>query len=909
MAENAYDYSFYDAEAKKKFLDLSNDGMVSAFIYSDRFVKHGEAQPIGTSFGEKRVIAYSGIAYAPCEFFSRALGVSVTKDVSSDVKVNADGESFYPIIETAIQLGFCAKAYYSDRLVVIGKEDHIKRMDEAIATAAAYLTLGEYDPFSFKPDDYKAARQKWKRYLVGSPEINDLTNPTIKEKIDLISKQAKDFLARMNTADDRVILFGDKAPVESIELHRQYWGLQRIAVAYGTYGSELYGDEAARQAVVDGVKWMYENMYGEAEIEGRGWRDAHLFNWYFWFISAGEYLTDILFIMEEDFPLETRRKYLRCFDWCSTFMRHWFAREAALSRISVCTKVGLATENPKRLFEENVDFDMLLGLEEQAEGPRIDFSQWSHCMPYNNAYGTLNLDRILCTASCLSGTPVAFKSPKQYNQFLLVKYMFEAAMYKGRSFKAFMGRDVHYCELSKGGTILGDMMPMIGMYGEDEDFYVKRLIKRCCVEKKVYDGVISRASIEGCVVLNDLINDEKIPSDVEYIYAHSWYTADRAAQHGDGYAAVLALSSKREPAWESINSANKTGWHTGDGAVYLYTDYDKEAFDKDNFLMVNDNIAYNYPGTTEDERERTPRSIRYIRRYRSSNSFAGSVQLHDRYIVAGMDFISYNYEGPDDQPNDADGGGSPPIHLNDLRAKKAWFMLDGEIVCLGAGINSTMNSPVNTTVEHRRIVLADTDEQYLLGDLLPKCEYEKMHTGCGWFNMPGHAGFVFGEGSCVRIKRYIHEPAGNQSFINVSLLHGENPKDASYCYTVIPGADNEMLEKYAKNPEFKIISNDSSVQAVMSPKLEMTAFVFYAPAEREGVCASAPCIAVLEPARLTVCDPTQEAETLIITIPRELNVTEKAPNMEIDVSDGKTNITVNVKNAYGRSFVLKFDND
>ncbi len=907
MANNAYEYTFYDSEAKKEFLALSNEGVVSAFIYSDRFIKGGEAHTVSED-GKGRVVAYSGVAYAPKEFFMRALGKEVSELDLENVKVSLSGEALFPIVEVAGQLGFLAKTYYFDRLVIIGNEEQIKAIDKnaELAKAASYVTLGEYDPYSFTPEDYKAARQKWRMRLVGSPEINDLTNPTIKEKIDLISNAGKASLANMNRGKDRVILFGDKPPVESDELGTQYSNLRRIAVAYGTYGSELYGNEDAKAAVIDGVEWMYENMYGEAEIAGTGWRDPHLFNWYWWFITAPECLTDIFFIMEDDFTLEKKRTYLKCFDYCSTFMRHWFRREAAMSRICVCTKVGIAIENPKRLFEENVDFDMLLGLQEQGEGPRVDYAQWTHGMPYNNAYGQLNLDRIILTASCISGTPVEFKSPKLYNEFMIIKYMFEAAMYKGQSFKAFMGRDVHYCELNKGGTILGDMVPMIGMYGEDEDNYIKQLIKRCIVDKEVYKGLLSRLSIEGCKIVNDIKNDDSITTDVKYIYAHSWYTADRAAQHCDGYAACVAMSSKREPAWESINSANKSGWHTGDGALYLYTDYDRRQYDKENFLMSNIKVAYNYPGTTEDERERTLRSIAGFTANVPKNSFAGSIQIDDKYIVAGMDFQSYNHEGPDNRPDDSGGGGSAPIHLNDLGAKKAWFMLDKEIICLGAGIHSTMNSPVKTTVEHRRIVNAESDDQYLFGELLPKCEYKKTHTG-GWFNMPGHAGYIFYGGSEVEYERYVHEPAGNQSFMKVNILHGINPENASYSYSILPGADNERLEELANKPDFHIIKNIPELQAVSFPSLEMKAFVFHAPADHGGIEAKNPCIVVQQADKITVCDPTQEQDQVSIRVWTPLVITKKPAGVDIDIAKGATNITINTKEAYGKPFVIEFE--
>ena len=138
----------------------------------------------------------------------------------------------------------------------------------------------------------------------------------------------------------------------------------------------------------------------------------------------------------------------------------------------------------------------------------------------------------------------------------------------------------------------------------------------------------------------DILRDERYSYDNDYEYAHSWYTADRAAQQRNNYAIGIALNSKREMNYESINSANKTGWYTGDGAQYLYTDYDDAQFDGPNFLLHNINVAYRFPGTTEDERERAIRSINGSYRYKPKNAYSGSVTLYGKLLSAAMDFRS-----------------------------------------------------------------------------------------------------------------------------------------------------------------------------------------------------------------------------------------------------------------------------
>lgn len=918
ILQEAKSYVFYDEKAGERFAALSRSGMKAVFIYSPNVYADGRTVRYDPDDRGVRTIAISGEVYVPVSFFTEHLSATATisggtasvalDGRTADAEIHeSKGTSYLPLIRTAEAIGLSAKGYYEDRLVVVGTPAQISAMDDdpEMQTAGAYMLFGKYDPYSFTPDDYKAAREKWKIKLVGSPELNDMSDDCIREKIEALDRAARDKWATMHREPERFILWGDAPPVESMELGRQYGGLRVLARAWATCGCEFYQNEEIKTAVIEGVEWMYQHMYGKAEMEERGWRSAHAFNWYYWFCDAPDFLCDIFYCLEDCFTLEERRKYLECFEWCSTFMRYWFRRDAALSRIWTGTKVGIACENPDWMYGEYVDFDMLLGLGETEEGPRVDYVQWTHGMPYNNAYGVLNLDRVLYVASTLAGTPVEFLNPKQYNQFMLIKYMFEAAMHKGQAFMMFRGRQTASTEGGTGGAIIGHAMQMYGMFGEDEDKYLAKFLKRNTDNPLAKRGVKNIVSIETSRIVDSILKDETLKVG-DYEYAHAWFTGDRAAQHRNNYAIGIAMSSKREPAWECINSANKTGWHTGDGATYLYTDYDRNQFDVDNFIVKNLDLAYRVPGTTEDSRERVARSIWSKYDYRGMKSYAGSMQIEDKYILAAMDFESYNYDGPDEKPDDSDYGGSPPPHKNDLRAKKAWFCFDDEIVCLGAGITSTMDSPVHTTVEHKRIV---TDELgiYIDGEgKMPAEKFEKLNTGATFALMEGHAGYAFPWGGEVYARRYTSESANNQDFFELGLEHGKNPTDASYAYAILPYASTEKVDAYAKNPEVEIISNTEKVQAVLEKGLNIKCYAFHAAADLAGVMVDAPCLVTMTRDTLSVSDPTRELEKLTVTVWRDLEITAKAPNMEVLMRGGRTIITIDLKGANGRRYDLKF---
>lgn len=165
-------------------------------------------------------------------FFEKFLGAA-TVDLETNITVTLGGKStvaqkYYtegschiPLIETANALGVCARRYYEGRLTVIGSAGQLDEIEasEPMQKAAAYLVFGKYDPYSFTSEDYAAAKAKFRTRLVGSPEINDLSNEAIKNKIEAITKNARQKWETMNKGEDRVILWGDKPPVESEELH------------------------------------------------------------------------------------------------------------------------------------------------------------------------------------------------------------------------------------------------------------------------------------------------------------------------------------------------------------------------------------------------------------------------------------------------------------------------------------------------------------------------------------------------------------------------------------------------------------------------------------------------------------------------------------------------------------------
>ena len=944
------------------FKRMSIRGGVAIFLYSRNVYKNCKTYLYDDKNKAVRAIAKSGVTYVPASFFQKFLGATVSKgcgkvtitlgessisfkkgekaykngdesgefDFATEEK---DGHLYIPAIKCAAMLGIKAKSYNEDLLTVFG-EDAVKTLDEnpGAIYAGGYVVLGDYDKTALTPENMKIVKDKWRSVLVGDEKINDLSDPEVVSKINRTDTSCERSWLGLNREPDRFILFGDKHPTDSKDLMLQYQGINSMARGWATYGSKFYHNEELKKDILDCLQWMYENMYGENEINERGWRSPKAYDWWHWYVGGVEPFLDVLLLLEEFIPMEKMETYLRCFKYVLTIHRVGFRHPFAMSRIKVCTRAGLLLEDAEMIYDEYRDYDLLLTLTKNGEGARTDYVEWTHGYPYNMMYGFNNLSRLTYIGAMLGATPLEFTSPRQYRLFNMAKYMFEAACYQGRGFMGFNGRGISGSEMSSGVAIANGFLPMIGLFGDDEDNYIKKTIKRYCKNPSFKAALKSSCSLYYLAKLMEILNDDSISSENDFDLTHAWYTGDRVAQHRNDYAFMLCMTSCRHPSYESIDEANRYGWYTCDGSLYLYTNADYNSFDGVHFI-ANERIAYRIPGTTVDEQVRKPWAFRAG--WHPSISFSGCMQIDRKYAVGAFHYESYHYEGHEnDDKTDNGYGGGLVFHENDLVAKKSYFFFDGECVCLGAGINSTMNSPVNTTVDHRRLV-KDGDGAFGLEDitfdgiLMPKCEFSEKKSGASYASLEGVASYVFFGEQDVYLNKYSvkgemkvddmyfradptdvkYKDAG-KPFFELGIAHGANPTDASYAYAVLPYMASEAAKKYVENPKIEIISNTKDVQAVRKPGANLTFYVFHTAGACEEIEVSEPCIVAVKNTgdkySVTVCDPTQILTECRVKINKSLDLLDGARQISATCGDA-TELKIDFTGAFGESFDVDFE--
>ena len=908
-------YDGFTVDDEKRFLELTKKGMTAIFIYTNRLIHNGENTVYNEDDISERAIAIGGDVYAPVSLFTKFIGAEYKKrcgkvtltlgDKSFSCKDSAK-VGYLPVEEACAALGLASKKFCENKFLIIGNEEDLLELakDEVLVTAGSYVVFGDYEPEKFTAEDYELVAKRYHDKLVGNEEIIDLNNPNVQKKLETVNANCAEALAGLDRSGDPIVLWGDKPLHDTDDGDKQYRRIVWLARGYETYGSAYYHKKEVLDDIIYALDWMYRHAFGEDLIAGHGWRDPKLPNWWHWFVGSPEMLTDILFILYKEISLEERKRYLKAFVWITTWMctdAHWY-----MSRLKVCTKYGILLHEPSFLKKEQEDFDKTIEIK------RPDYLDYSHQYPHNISYGAVIPERALFVAALLSGTPLEYISPSTYSLFYLVKYMFDPAMYKGQGMFMLGGRHTRQMvEINAGASLLSKHLDMLGMFGEDEDKVIKSFIKRHSITEQMRNAVISSASFYNLAKYEEILADDSIPYDVEIEYAHAWYTGDRAAQHRNNYAFGIAMASCRHINYESILLQNQNGWYTGDGAFHLYTSYDNNQYDGVNF-MQNMNIAYRFPGTTEDMQERAVRGIGY-NPWKAPNTYAGSMELYNKYIVAGMDFVS-EYCDEDLGQYDEVRGWSRAVHKNDLVAKKAWFCFEDEAVLLGAGITSTMDSPVNTIAAHRRIVKDDEFTQTIGtkdGTLsVPRAEYEERFENPRYFNWAGHAGYVFLDKTDLLVNRYNYTTDREQPYLELRIEHGKNPTGATYAFAVLPYATNEKLEEYSKNPDVEIVSNTVELQAVRDNTLGITGYVFYKAGKCESVEVDRGAIVFLADkdgaVDFSVCQPDHGVEELTVKLFGDLKITTLADRAEATEIDGGYEIKINCAGAMGAPYKFSF---
>ncbi len=231
------------------------------------------------------------------------------------------------------------------------------------------------------------------------------------------------------------------------------------------------------------------------------------------------------------------------------------------------------------------------------------------------------------------------------------------------------------------------------------------------------------------------------------------------------------------------------------------------------------------------------------------------------------------------------------LNYNEVRAKKAWFFFDDEVVCLGADINSFAKESITTTVNQawaKGAVKAFANGK--LSTVNKKLSTNNLqwvwHDSIGYY-FPSQGNVELSKqtqkGSWAKINTNRSTDAVKGDVFKLWFNHGTDPVKQSYAYIVKPGVSEKDMQNQPKSA-VQILANDETMQAVKNENLNMMQIVFYQAGKLQNqkiaISVDQACVLLIkdidsEQPTIYIADPTQTLTDLKLTFSSEmLKVTE-----------------------------------
>ena len=350
------------------------------------------------------------------------------------------------------------------------------------------------------------------------------------------------------------------------------------------------------------------------------------------------------------------------------------------------------------------------------------------------------------------------------------------------------------------------------------------------------------------------------PADYKLQPLHTHYfRGDYTLHVRPGYTFDVRMVSTRTMRCEYGNGENLKTYFMSDGCTNIATRGNEYA----NILPV-----WNWcriPGTTAPQLDTIPMAASDWQT-RGTSTFAGGVSDS----IYGVSAYAYtdNYAGVN------------------TGAKKAWFFFDNEVVCLGAGINSTSHAPIYTTINQcllndKNILVSQNKKQTAIkkGEFTYDSPDWALHNGIGYIFPQGGRIYLNNEqqtGSWYDINHTESKEMQHREVFTLGFDHGTTPHNATYAYIIAPGITSaRQMDAYNKKSPVEILVNTDSMQIVRHKKLNIWQMVFY----REGtfthkemtVKVDKACTLILkgscrDNAELHIADPAQKQSRIKVDV-------------------------------------------
>ncbi len=650
-----------------------------------------------------------------------------------------------------------------------------------------------------------------------------------------------------------------------------YDRLQDMALAWSLPGSSLKGNAGLSTAVINGLNWMNSHVYTTSATEYD--------NWFHWEISGPESLEDTMVLVYPALTGIEITNYLNAVARYSpggpgaTF--GWMTGANTSDKVTVMLLRGILIKDSGLMLNAQTNLSPVFQYVTSSDGFYADGSFVFHGnIAYNGHYGAVLFGDIPTIVNLLQGSTWQITDPNLANIYAWATNSFEPFFYHGSMMDMVRGRIISWSyetASSDGSGVLSAMQ-----------------------------SITKFAPASVTTQLNNFISSPQLPPG-QYNFPDN----DRVVAFRNGFGFGLSMSSSRIANYESINGGNLHGWFTGDGMTYLYLGSSETQFASDFWPTVD---PYHLPGTTAEQNSHANGAGEA---QTTSQNWVGGAQVAHTYGVAGMSLASWN---------------------TSLTGRKAWFMFDNEIVCLGAGITCGGPSEVDTTVEDRRLGTSPTANFWVNGNKIPPTMGWSSNLtsaaycaldGVGGYYFPGgatnlQASFVANTGTWVAINNVDSSTSFTDDYLKLYYNAGIMPVNASYAYVLLPNFTETSVSNYAANPDIIVLTNTINVQAVRKPLIGVVAANFWTngTSTADLITVNGKCsVITLETSNslsVGLADPTQTNKgSIMLTLNRAASSVQSADaGVTVVQLSPQVILSINVNGSLGKTFqtVLNYSN-
>ena len=478
------------------------------------------------------------------------------------------------------------------------------------------------------------------------------------------------------------------------------------------------------------------------------------------------------------------------------------------------------------------------------EGFQHDNSYFQHGEQlYIGGYGDEILKGVTQVASYALGTQYQLDKEKV---MLLSKFMRETY------YRTVRGQNMSF-------DVVGRSVSRPGLLNKrNTTTYAQRMIDIDPTHADEYKAIIARLN-------------RKQPADYQVTASHTHYfRGDYSLHVRPQYNFDVRLASTRTKKCEYGNKENLKTYFMSDGCTNITQTGDEyfNIFPVWNWCHI--------PGTTAPQLEKVPMDPKAWG-VLGTSTYAGGVSdsIYGATAYAYMDT-------------------NPEVNTG---AKKSWYFFDNEVVCLGAGIQSTSTYPVHTTVNQCflkggiLVDKGDKEETLANGSHTLQAPQWVLHDKIGYFFPQKEEVFLTAQtqsGRWYDINTSKSKKEEKMDVFTLGINHGVGPKDGSYAYIVVPGKTSaQEMKAYQKKNAIEILSNNPKIQAVRNTKLNVWMVTFFEAGtfthKELSVTVDKPCILMIKDitsksANLHIADPGQTQSPIQV----ELKIGKKKQTLTAD---------------------------